>query len=149
MPEEVEYLRLALIMGLIGPDEVVAWADRVIDVLDAPPIQVIEASLAGSRSIDDIVDLLTTIPGDGNSAVAAHRVLGLFVQRFRASGIAMDEVIKMLSAYCEFALIPEDERRAAESLTDALVRLRSTYSDVPDSARSQIEAFATQYSAKG
>src|SRR5438045_198723 len=97
--EEAEYLRLALVMGLIGPEEVVAWADRVIDALNEPPIQVIDVSLASSRSPDEIVDLLDAIPGDGDLAAAAHRALGLFLPRFRAGSISLEQAAEMLWAY--------------------------------------------------
>src|SRR5687768_5616643 len=108
--EDAEFHRLALAIGLIGVDMVVAWADQVIALSPEPPIQLIDVSLAGSRYPDEVIALLGLIPGEGDLEVAAHRVLGLFLQRFRSGDMALRTAVDMLEAYQRWAVIPDQER---------------------------------------
>jgi hypothetical protein len=144
--EKAEYLRLVLAMGLITPDEVVAWADRLIAALDDPPIQVIDVSLAGSRPAVEIMDLLAAVPGRGDLAAAAHQALGLFLRRFRAGGISLEQAAEMLWAYSNWASIPEGERLWASNFTDAVYCLRHGYAGTDASVRAEVEEFLAQHS---
>lgn len=144
--EEAEYLRLALAMGLVTPDEVVAWADRQIAALDEPPIQVIDVSLAGSRPAIEIIGLLAAVPGSGDLVAAAHRSLGLFLRRFRAGGISLEQAADMLWAYSNWASVPEDERLWASNFTDVVNCLNLGYYGTPESVRSEVEEFLSRHS---
>lgn len=132
-------------MGIINPDEVLVWADRMIAALDDPPIQIIDISLAGSRRAIEIMDLLAAVPGDGDLAAAAHRALALFLQRFRAGGISLEQAAEMLLAYSNWASVPEGERLWASNFTDVVYCLDQGYAGTPDSVRSEIEEFLSRY----
>src|SRR3954451_14503858 len=99
LKEEAEFHRIALAMALMDIDAVVAWADRTIDRLPEPPIQVIDVSLAGSRLATEVVDLLSLVSGPGDTRKVAHQVLGLFLQRFAAAGLVWEAAVGMLWAY--------------------------------------------------
>jgi hypothetical protein len=142
--EQAEYLRLALAMGLISPDAVVVWADRVIDATDDPPIEVIEVSLSGGRSPVEVMDLLRLVPGAGDLGAAAHRALGLLRRRVRDGSVPSDRAAEMLWAYSNWATVPEDERLWAVNLTDAVECLHLGYG-TPDTVRSEILAFLDQH----
>ena len=145
--EEAEYLQLALAMGLIDPGAVIDWADNMIAAVDNPPIQVIDVSLAASRPATDIMDLLQAVPGDGDPAAAALRVLALFLQRFRAGRVSLERAVDMLWAYSNWAAVPEDERLQAANFTDALFCAQQGYYGTPNSVRAAVEAFLVEHAA--
>ena len=144
--EDAETMRLALAMGLVTADEVVAWADRLIAELDEPPIQLINVSLSGSSPAYMIVDLLAAIPGRGDLALAAHRALGSFLQRFRTGAISLERAAEMLWAYSNWASVPDDERLWASSFTDTANCLKQGYYGTTESVRSEVDAFLVRYS---
>jgi hypothetical protein len=147
--EEAEYLRLALAMGLVTPAEVVAWADRQIAALDEPPIELIDVSLAGSRSPVQVMDLLKAIPGDGDLTAAAHRALGRLLKEFRAGGLSPEQVADMLSAYSNWASVPAGERTAASTFRELVYCMRQGWFGTSESVRSEFEDFLVRNSAEG
>ncbi len=63
LKEEADWIHLCFRRGLIGKEEVIAWADSVIEAKEAPHPQVIEIAMAGGRFTDDVLRLLESIPG--------------------------------------------------------------------------------------
>jgi RNAse (barnase) inhibitor barstar len=145
--EEAEYLRIALAMDLIAKDAVVAWADRIIAVLDKPPIQVIDVSLSAGRPEVVVMDLLAAVPGSGDLAAAAHRALRLLLLEARAGRVPLERVVEALWAYSNWATVPEGERVRAGNLTDALICAQRGYYGTLESVRSEIEAFLVEHVA--
>ena len=147
MREEAEYLRIALAMGLISKDAVVAWADRIIAALDEPLIQVIDVSLSAGRPEVEVMDLLAAVPGSGDLAAAAHRALGLLLQEFRAGRISLERVVEALWAYSNWATVPEGEQVQAVNFTDALFCAQRGYYGTLESVRSEIGSFLDEHVA--
>jgi hypothetical protein len=142
LKEEAEFHRIALAMALMDIDAVVAWADRTIELLPEPPIQVIDVSLAGSRAAAEVVDLLSVVSGPGDTRKVAHQVLGLFLQRFAAGELALEAAVGMLWAYHNWADIAEDERLQAANFYDALNCAQRGYYGTLDAVRQEIMDFA-------
>jgi hypothetical protein len=55
---DAEIKRLELLLGVIGVEEVVAWADGVISSVDKPPLPLIDISLSEAKSPQDVAALL-------------------------------------------------------------------------------------------
>jgi hypothetical protein len=136
-------------MGLIDTDAVVAWADHLIASRDRSPMQVMDVALAGRRPVIEVIDLLGTVPGDGNLAAAAHWALGLLLQQFLAGRVPLERAVDMLWAYSNWAAVPEDERQRAGNFTDALFCAQRGYCGTLDSVRAEVEAFLLEHATHG
>jgi hypothetical protein len=146
--EEAEFQRLALAMALTNVDAVVAWADRTIVALPEPPIQVIDVALAGSLPADQVVELLSAVPGGGDLTTVAHQVLRLFLQRFQTGDIALELAVEMLWAYHNWAHISEPERQEAANFDDALFLARQGHYGTLETVRQDILDFSRAHAAR-
>src|SRR5262245_29325794 len=71
---DAEALRLGLIDGLVSPELVVAWADRVIladRAMEAPTV--LDLALAARSPLAELVSLLGAVPGDVDRAAVGRR----------------------------------------------------------------------------
>ncbi len=114
--EEAEFFRLTIAMGLLGPSDAVAWADRTIMALDMPPIELINVSLAGNKSPIEMMDLLASIPGPADLTASAHRALRLLRDRLDARLLTSAAAAKTLDGYRSWAFVSEHELRHADSV---------------------------------
>lgn len=145
--EEAETLRLGLLMGLVEPEEVVAWADRVIIELAAPPIEVIDIAMASRQPADEVARLLARVPGPADFTAAAHRALGILQERFLAGNLPLEVVADMLYVYSTAAKIPEAERQMAAIFIDEYY-LSSYYGTIEFSGlRNEIGRFLAEHTA--
>jgi hypothetical protein len=117
MREEAETLRLGLLAGLTQPEEVIAWADRVITELEVPPIELIDIALATGRPSHELLRMLRLLPGPADLALAAHHYLGLIHQRQLAGELTRDGLTECLQLYSHTAEIDEGERIEADNLS--------------------------------
>jgi hypothetical protein len=113
--EEAETLRLGLAMSLVSPEEVIAWADRVVVEMAEPPIEIIDVAAATRQPPDELARLLKRVPGPADLTTGAHRVLGILRARAAVGGLALGAVTNMLWVYSAEAVIPEVERLAASN----------------------------------
>ena len=100
--EDAEYLRLSLSMGLLDEGAVIAWADRNLMVLEGPPVQLIDVSLAGDLPRDELMRLLAVIPGQADLTAVAYQVLGLLRERFESGAVTVEKAMDMLWAPLQF-----------------------------------------------
>jgi len=113
--EEAETLRLGLVMGLVSPEAVIAWADGVVMEMANPPIEVIDVAAATRQPLDELARLLKRVPGPADLTAGAHRVLGILRARASVGSLALDVITNMLWVYSAEAVIPQAERLAASS----------------------------------
>jgi hypothetical protein len=66
--DEAETLRLGLLMGLVHPEGIIAWADRGVAEEPTPPIELIDISLASGQPPDELARLLKIVPGPADLA---------------------------------------------------------------------------------
>ncbi|MEN9358990.1 MAG: hypothetical protein RL095_525 [Verrucomicrobiota bacterium] len=62
--ETAELLRLKLLLGLVTVQDVVTWADSIIESEATPDWEIIEVSLARTVKVDEMMKLLTDIKGN-------------------------------------------------------------------------------------
>ena len=113
--EEAETLRLGLVMGLVSPEAVIAWADGVVMEMANPPIEVIDVAAATRQPLDELARLLKRVPGPAELTAGAHRVLGILRARASVGSLALDVITNMLWVCSAEAVIPQAERLAASS----------------------------------
>lgn len=77
-----EVLRIGLQIGLFSKTEVIKWADRTIETLDSPSIEIIEVSLSSNDKLVDIVSKLKNIKGTYDKKLPVKIILGLLWEQF-------------------------------------------------------------------
>ena len=144
LQEQAETHRLARMMGLVEPSDVISWADRLIAEMADPPIHVIEIALATNQSAVGLASMLRKITGNESLEQSAHRVLYLLKARFD-EGMPLDVVTNMLYVYSIEAEISEHERDHASHFYYAYEDLQ--YHGSAQSLSGDIAEFLSRYAA--
>lgn len=77
LKEQAEVLRLSLLIGMVPKQSIIAWADHVIESEENLPWEIIEISLAGKKSVGEIVLLLSDVGGEVNSFIVIQIIFGI------------------------------------------------------------------------
>lgn len=85
--DESEALWIALKVGLVGVDLVVAWADAHIMKADRPDRLLCEVSLSGGDHPSDVARLLARLPGEPDRAVVDGLVARLMHDLLKGSSL--------------------------------------------------------------
>ena len=114
--EEAKYYELGLILGLITKAEVISWSDNLIEILEKPPTQLLDISLSGQKSINELSALLNRFDkGDKYKeiSVSAFKKIGTVLkEKIDKKELSFDEVAQKLyfvSQYSHISLIEEHE----------------------------------------
>ena len=98
-----EVYRIGISIGLLTIEDIMKWADKVIEQYDTPPYEIIELSLSAKKKLEDITFSLTEIRGDfDDNDLPPKIVLGLLNQYLNTSEDMayviqkMDKLIKYL-----------------------------------------------------
>jgi hypothetical protein len=142
LKEEAEFQGLALAMAMTDIPAVIAWADRIIGKLPEPPIQVIDVSLAGNQPANEVMRVLSLVPGPGDLRRTAHQILGLFLERFLSDKFTLQAAVDALWAYSNWADIDEDERLAAGNFIDELNCAQLGHYGTSETVRVRVIEFA-------
>jgi hypothetical protein len=78
-----EYFRLGLQVGLLMPDQAVAWADEKIASAQVAPEELMD--VAWARGLTSTMDALAAVPGERNKQLAGRWLLGLLAQSIPSS----------------------------------------------------------------
>jgi hypothetical protein len=143
--EQAEFFRLALLMGLAEVPAVIAWADALIVSSAEVPPQLIDVSLAAAGPADEVAALLGRLPGEGDPARAAHRVLGTLLARLYAGELSGPEAAELLGAYGFHAAAPEAERQEAGNFPEYLYCWREGHWGTEEQLRRDVEEFLTSH----
>lgn len=65
-----DYLSIGLRLGLCSVDEMIAWADRLIEERDSPSDWMIDLSTSSAKHLLDIIRLLELVPGTEDLEIA-------------------------------------------------------------------------------
>jgi len=96
IPKQAAFYRQALICGIITADQTVAWADWLIDVGGDLPSAIYDLSLAGSRGVSRMVDLLTSLAQGENALNVVPALLDVLRQRYLAGALELPAVIEVI-----------------------------------------------------
>ena len=83
LKEDSEMYRLWLLTGYAKIEDVIKWADEIIEKLDSPPHEIIEVSLASG--IPDIISKLQEVKGEFDFNKVFKRFLGMLYQHLSAN----------------------------------------------------------------
>ena len=75
-----EVYRIGVSIGLLTIEDIMKWADNVIEQYDTPPYEIIELSLSAKKNLEDITLSLMEIRGDFDNDLPPKIVLGLLNQ---------------------------------------------------------------------
>jgi hypothetical protein len=107
--EQAEALRVGLLAGYVGPNEVVTWADNLIVATDVPEPEIIAVSLVGSCSANDVARALAAIPGVGCREKVAELVLRQMAKAIQRDPKAARSIARMLFQMYQDGIIPSEQ----------------------------------------
>jgi hypothetical protein len=146
-------VRLLLKMGLIAPEDVIAWADDWISVRDCLPGWVYDVSLAQAADPYQISQLLALAGNEINSKAAAIGAFQSFVSAYRHGDIETLPAATMLSLWASHPSLDDSERNKAMLPIWYAEEIEGGYMTIAD-VREQVEqsinnSFTALYSLQG
>ncbi|WP_217270025.1 hypothetical protein [Neobacillus endophyticus] len=103
-----EVNRLGVSIGLLTIEEVIKWADNLIEHIDTPPYEIIELSLSAKEKLEVINLKLMNVKGEFDYDLPPKIILGLLNQYINTtedmSSVIekMDKLIEYLPVSCEW-----------------------------------------------
>jgi hypothetical protein len=73
--EQAEIFRYLLASGFIKIEDVISWADSIIEQEKEPDYEIIEISLAGRKSLSDVLSLLKNVKGKYNQIIVIRKAM--------------------------------------------------------------------------
>lgn len=74
MKEQAEFYRVGLLLGSLKLADVIAWCDSIIMAEALPDINIIEASISGSKGVNAVADALSQVRGDFDKSAVTRRI---------------------------------------------------------------------------
>lgn len=150
--EQAEAFRLLLLMGVVDPSEVIAWADRLIEEQDSVPDWLLDVSLAAKQDAWTIETKLRNLPGEWSRKAAAHTAMARFAEEFQIHDkFTSMEAAHMLKVWVGSAKVNEDDWQTAMEpswIADEIAFGNATDKDVVASINACIEHFRAEDDAK-
>ncbi|QIW21091.1 protein kinase [Bacillus thuringiensis] len=85
---------LGLCCGLWSKEEVIQWCDKVIEMSDSPPYEIIEISFMSKAKIDDIEGKLFKFSRTVNKEYTAKLALSVIHEKLVRNELTIEESIK-------------------------------------------------------
>jgi hypothetical protein len=105
---EAERLRLGIRGGWIEPSAAISWADREIAREQDPHPALIDVALAAHQPREELVALLSAMPGQVDPAAVMRRCLGDLLVRLNAEPELGSQVARYLYAAAAAGELPPD-----------------------------------------
>ena len=148
MVEDAEYFRLAMVAGLLPPQEVISWADSTVARLDEPPLALIDLSLGSvsdPHQMSRRLGILAT--GDAGRDVAARRVFRLLHDQLFTGELSHRQVVSALDILGREANgLSESEAEFLSWVGDEFELVDSGYKEM-GAAERELEHFLGGYAA--
>ncbi len=90
--ELLEVFRIGLINGLVDKDEIIKWADSIIQQDEQPDSFIIELSLCCSMNINDVVSIINEFIGESKPVISGRVILGLAYRLYNEKRIVLRKV---------------------------------------------------------
>lgn len=94
--EEAEIFRIGLIIGYFTKNDVINWADRLIETREKVEYEIIEVSLLSNSSKADIASKLHEIKGTFDENLIINVLLGLLSYSYNSNNFLADEICTFL-----------------------------------------------------
>jgi len=116
--ELLEVFRIALTNGLLDKNEIIKWADNIITSNNEPDYFIIELSLCGHKSANDIVSLLNEYIGQCKPQISSRVILGFLYGQYIAGQLALRKVVGSIDWIIWQTDLTEDEKSFMYGLDD-------------------------------
>ena len=116
--ELLEVFHIGLVNGLMDKQEVVKWADDIIQKDEQPDYFVIELSLCGHKSVNEMVSLINEFIGEPKPAVSGRVILGLLYHRYINGQVTLKNVVGSMNWIIWQGQLTEEEKRFMYGLDD-------------------------------
>jgi hypothetical protein len=116
--ELLEVFSIALTNGLLDRDEVIKWADSIITKDSEPDFFIIELSLCGHKSLNDIISILNECIGQEKTQVSGRVILGFMYQQYIAGKITLRKVVGAMNWIVWEADLTDEEKSFLYGLED-------------------------------
>lgn len=108
--ELLEVFSIALTNGILGKKEVIKWADNIISQDEKPDYFIIELSLCGHKSINDIISLINEYVGQDKPIISGRIFIGLLYEAYLTGQIKLNQVTRAIYWIIWEDRLTEDER---------------------------------------
>lgn len=107
-------LKIGLILGYLKKDNVIGWADFLINKKGCTNEVVIELSISGSRTTNEIIDLLSSLSDEFSMGIAKSFFLTYFKNRIAVEKNMTDKLEEELLNFYHLSIFDfnEDEKFA-------------------------------------
>lgn len=96
LKDEAEIYRIGLITGLFVKNDVISWADKIIETQENIEYEIIEVSLLGSSSKTDIASKLFEVKGTPDRQHILNLFLGLCSNSYNSNKFTTDDICSFL-----------------------------------------------------
>lgn len=124
LKELAETYHIALICGLVGAEDVVRLADKVIDEIEDPEHEWIEVAMGGSVSLAELASRLHRVPGETTQEAPYWNVLSALSVFLRNNPYEVLGVAQKISQATYAAGMEEQEAIWAESAYSLMIEDR-------------------------
>jgi hypothetical protein len=117
--ELLEVFHIALSNGLIDKKEIIKWADQIITQDIEPDYFIIELSLCGQKTTNDIISLLSEYIGEEKPKTSGRVILGFLYRKYLAKQTTLKSVVSTIYWITWKTELPDEEKSFMYGLDDA------------------------------
>lgn len=145
---QAEALRICLNAGFVTPEEVVAWADNVIQLGEVPSLELIELSLGLGRPLDSTLDTLAAMPGVACKAEVARAVLCKMAQVFERNPATGPGIARVLyQMYLDGTVTSVEAAAQMSRLDDAFDLAEAGHWGTTDEVTAELGEFLSEWTS--
>ena len=97
LKQEAEWLRVCLEQSFVSRSEIIAWAERRLELTDNPDPNVSDVALAVSTPLQDLIGLLGAFPGKADRNEIVGRFLAEVARRVRVDPGLLGRIPQILA----------------------------------------------------
>jgi|GEM_PF-4789206 len=97
LKETAETYRLALGLGLVTVDKVVAWCDEVIATHPDPPLAIINASIVKGQKQNEVENALALLEGEFDEVAVLRQLFGKMANHLSHNPVLMPRIVAALN----------------------------------------------------
>lgn len=138
-----EYFRIGLRIGLLSPEQAVAWADARIADATAAPEGIVD--VAWSKGLASTIEALGAVPGERNKQLAGCWILGLMRGAVPESSEGLHLTVQRAMQVARHAELGDETYYRFDAIDDELSLARSKVYGTVEECRSKLVAELEKY----
>ena len=125
LPQEANTYRVALLIGVVDVDTVIAWADRQIQAATIPSNPLIDVSLGRSSTLSVLVEHLAELTDNTKDVRSIKKAFAMVADRVRTNSIDVETAVMSCYRFLRSEdLLYHDEFFIFHNLEDDLSLIR-------------------------